>query len=302
MSCHFLLQGIFPNPGIEPSSPGSPVLAGRFFTTEEAPRTYTFLPEENKSNNSSSVRRLMLPMFPHSNFSLILLHYFCNSSILILQLGKEWELCQDLFFPFFTYFQYEIYYQNKNICVGYKAYNNTKYTQYPTEKLTHYQHSLNSPWGVPLPNFTAADPRRNYLSWNLFVIILIASTTCVCLQTVYFHLFLNFIKLGITLHIFFYYLFFPATFKDFSFKIKQFHLTWLLTTLSRRETRSREGQEGKHRAEAPSRTGWACKQDPRVLLIPRRPWPAASSYKGLPPFTPSAGPRLCAGGRAEKRR
>ena len=31
MGCHFLLQGIFPNPGIEPTSP---VLAGGFFTTE----------------------------------------------------------------------------------------------------------------------------------------------------------------------------------------------------------------------------------------------------------------------------
>ena len=121
----FPFLGDFPNPGIEPSSPGSPVLAGRFFTTEEAPRTYTLLPEDNKFNNSSSVRGLVLPMFPHSNFSLILSHYFGNSSILIIQFGKEWELCQDLFFPFFTYFQYEIY-QKKNICVCYKPYNNTK--------------------------------------------------------------------------------------------------------------------------------------------------------------------------------
>ena len=28
-----LLQGIFPNPGIEPASPESPALAGGFFTT-----------------------------------------------------------------------------------------------------------------------------------------------------------------------------------------------------------------------------------------------------------------------------
>ena len=31
MGCHFLLQGVFPNPGIEPMSPA---LAGGFFTTE----------------------------------------------------------------------------------------------------------------------------------------------------------------------------------------------------------------------------------------------------------------------------
>ena len=29
--------------------------------------------------------------------------------------------------------------------------NNTKYTQYPTEKLIHYQHCLNSLWGFPYP-------------------------------------------------------------------------------------------------------------------------------------------------------
>ena len=34
VSCHFLLQGVFPNPGIEPSSVSSPALAGGFFTTE----------------------------------------------------------------------------------------------------------------------------------------------------------------------------------------------------------------------------------------------------------------------------
>ena len=122
----FPFLGDFPNPGIEPSSPGSPVLASRFFTTEEAPRTYTFLPEDNKSNNSSSVRGLVLPMFPHSNFSLILLHYFCNSSILIIQLGKNENCAKNFSFHFsLIYFQYEVYYQKKNICVGYKAYNNT---------------------------------------------------------------------------------------------------------------------------------------------------------------------------------
>ena len=40
--------------------------------------------------------------------------------------------------------------------------------------------------GVPLPNFTAPNFRRNYLLWNLFVIILISFSTCVCyLQTIY---------------------------------------------------------------------------------------------------------------------
>ena len=33
MGCHFLLQGNLPDPGIEPMSPLSPALAGRFFTT-----------------------------------------------------------------------------------------------------------------------------------------------------------------------------------------------------------------------------------------------------------------------------
>ena len=33
VGCHFLLQGIFP-PGIEPTSPMSPTLAGGFFTVE----------------------------------------------------------------------------------------------------------------------------------------------------------------------------------------------------------------------------------------------------------------------------
>ena len=32
--CHFLLQGIFSDPGTEPASPKSPALAGVFFTTE----------------------------------------------------------------------------------------------------------------------------------------------------------------------------------------------------------------------------------------------------------------------------
>ena len=33
VGCHFLLQGIFPNPGIEPVSLMSPALAGASFTT-----------------------------------------------------------------------------------------------------------------------------------------------------------------------------------------------------------------------------------------------------------------------------
>ena len=32
VGCHFLLRGL-PDPGIEPTSPTSPALAGRFFTT-----------------------------------------------------------------------------------------------------------------------------------------------------------------------------------------------------------------------------------------------------------------------------
>ena len=34
VGCHFLLQGNLPDPGIEPTSPVSPALAGRFFITE----------------------------------------------------------------------------------------------------------------------------------------------------------------------------------------------------------------------------------------------------------------------------
>ena len=33
VGCHCLLQGIFMNPGIDPTSPASPVLAGGFLTT-----------------------------------------------------------------------------------------------------------------------------------------------------------------------------------------------------------------------------------------------------------------------------
>ena len=34
VGCRFLLQGNLPNPGIEPISPASPALAGRFFATK----------------------------------------------------------------------------------------------------------------------------------------------------------------------------------------------------------------------------------------------------------------------------
>ena len=33
MGCHDLLRGDLPDPGIEPTFPGSPALAGGFFTT-----------------------------------------------------------------------------------------------------------------------------------------------------------------------------------------------------------------------------------------------------------------------------
>ena len=36
VGCHAVLQGNLPNPGIEPTSPTSPTLAGRFFTTVPA--------------------------------------------------------------------------------------------------------------------------------------------------------------------------------------------------------------------------------------------------------------------------
>ena len=38
-SCHFLLQGNLPDPGIKPASLVFPVLAGRFFTTEPSGKT-----------------------------------------------------------------------------------------------------------------------------------------------------------------------------------------------------------------------------------------------------------------------
>ena len=34
MGCHFLLQGIVPDPGLRPASSVAPALAGGFFTTE----------------------------------------------------------------------------------------------------------------------------------------------------------------------------------------------------------------------------------------------------------------------------
>ena len=37
VGCHFLLQGIFPDPGIEPESPA---LTGRFFTTKPPGKPY----------------------------------------------------------------------------------------------------------------------------------------------------------------------------------------------------------------------------------------------------------------------
>ena len=46
MDCHALLQGNLPDPGIEPTSLMSPVLAGRFFTasaTWEAPNVSIIL-------------------------------------------------------------------------------------------------------------------------------------------------------------------------------------------------------------------------------------------------------------------
>ena len=36
VGCHFLLQGIFPTPGIEPASLKSPALVGGFFTPRDA--------------------------------------------------------------------------------------------------------------------------------------------------------------------------------------------------------------------------------------------------------------------------
>ena len=44
MDCHFLLQAIFSNPGIEPMSPESPALAGGFFTTEPPGKPYVGKP------------------------------------------------------------------------------------------------------------------------------------------------------------------------------------------------------------------------------------------------------------------
>ena len=43
VGCHFLLQGIFPRPGIEPWSLTSPALAGRFFTTSTTWEAYTLV-------------------------------------------------------------------------------------------------------------------------------------------------------------------------------------------------------------------------------------------------------------------
>ena len=40
VGCHFLLQGNLPDPGIQPESPVSPVLAGRFLTAEPTGKSH----------------------------------------------------------------------------------------------------------------------------------------------------------------------------------------------------------------------------------------------------------------------
>ena len=55
VGCHFLLQGDLPSPGIEPLSPVSPALAGRFFTTEPP--------------GKPKMTILMINTFHHSHFT-----------------------------------------------------------------------------------------------------------------------------------------------------------------------------------------------------------------------------------------
>ena len=43
VGCHFLLQGNLPDPVIKPTSPASPELAGRFFTSESPGKPHNFL-------------------------------------------------------------------------------------------------------------------------------------------------------------------------------------------------------------------------------------------------------------------
>ena len=59
VGCHFLLQGNLPDPGIKPTSPASPALTGRFFTTEppEKPTQNSYL------SNVYSLQILVLVLY-----------------------------------------------------------------------------------------------------------------------------------------------------------------------------------------------------------------------------------------------
>ena len=69
MGCHFLLQGIFPDPGIEFESLISLALAGRFFATPQwQPKTKT----KSEKNAKKLILLPVLILLPIYTFSLIL--------------------------------------------------------------------------------------------------------------------------------------------------------------------------------------------------------------------------------------
>ena len=72
LECHFLLQGIFPDPGIEPTSLVSPALAGKFFTTVPPGKPITSIMQYQ--NYLLCVAVTMVPIFSRT------FHLFCLCS------------------------------------------------------------------------------------------------------------------------------------------------------------------------------------------------------------------------------
>ena len=66
MGCHFLLQGILPNPGIQPGSPalqadslpseppGKPKMGGEKIKEKKKPKTGKMQKDQNKSRNAKA--------------------------------------------------------------------------------------------------------------------------------------------------------------------------------------------------------------------------------------------------------
>ena len=95
MTCHCLLWKIFPIPGIKPTSPASPALTGRFFTTEPPgkPKAY-----------ESSLNHWTTREFPRLNvvvfFNGLSICIYKRLTLLIFFIGT------DLFIYFSTFFSF----------------------------------------------------------------------------------------------------------------------------------------------------------------------------------------------------